>query len=105
MTTTADRIAVMQAIDAYCDFATTHPDTPDGYSYEPDTPGKNVTRIVMVTPGQRMCHAFVDNLTGDLLKAAGWKAPAKGARGNLVHGMADVEARFHWTGRHLYKHA
>jgi hypothetical protein len=29
-------------------------------------------------------HAFVDKTNGDLLKAAGWKAPAKGARGNLL---------------------
>jgi len=28
-------------------------------------------------------HAFIDKKTGDILKAASWKAPAKGARGNL----------------------
>jgi hypothetical protein len=27
--------------------------------------------------------AFIDKTTGDILKCAGWKAPAKGARGNL----------------------
>jgi hypothetical protein len=32
----------------------------------------------------RHVHAFVEIETGDLLKAAGWKAPAKGARGNIL---------------------
>lgn len=29
-------------------------------------------------------HGFVDATTGDILKAAGWAAPAKGARGNIT---------------------
>lgn len=28
-------------------------------------------------------HCFLDRTNGDVLKAAGWKAPAKHARGNL----------------------
>jgi hypothetical protein len=28
-------------------------------------------------------HSFVDCATGDVLKAAGWKVPAKHARGNI----------------------
>ena len=28
-------------------------------------------------------HCFVDATNGDVLKAASWKAPAKGARGNI----------------------
>lgn len=28
-------------------------------------------------------HSFVDKTTGDVFKAAGWKGPAKGARGNV----------------------
>jgi len=30
-------------------------------------------------------YAFVDLATGNLLKAASWKAPAKGVRGNLFN--------------------
>ena len=29
------------------------------------------------------CHSFVDIATGDVLKAASWKTPAKHARGNI----------------------
>lgn len=31
----------------------------------------------------RRVYAFLDKLTGDVLKPAGWDAPAKNARGNL----------------------
>lgn len=34
--------------------------------------------------GQRLVHAFYDPRTGDVYKAAGWKAPAKGVRFNLL---------------------
>jgi hypothetical protein len=45
--------------------------------------GKRFIRLV-IAHGGRHVHAFVDIANGDLLKAAGWKAPAKGARGNLL---------------------
>ncbi len=39
------------------------------------------------------CYAFVDLESGDILKPAGWKAPAKHARGNIFdeqHGLGAV---------------
>lgn len=36
-----------------------------------------------VTTGQRSVHCFVDKTNGDVLKAEGWKKPAKHARGNI----------------------
>lgn len=39
-------------------------------------------------------HCFVDMTTGDVLKAAGWKAPAKHARGNIYdehNGLAHID--------------
>ena len=54
---------------------------------------------------QSSIHAFVDIVTGDLLKAAGWKKPAKGARGNVADAdfMASLPARFDVHGGHLYR--
>lgn len=48
-------------------------------------PGKRYVRIVRgdASGGQRSVHCFVDTTNGDVLKAAGWKAPAKHARGNI----------------------
>lgn len=31
----------------------------------------------------RSCYCFIDRSNGNVLKSAGWKAPAKGARGNI----------------------
>jgi hypothetical protein len=50
-----------------------------------DTKGKKYLRIVekneWETYGSVFC--FVDKASGDVLKAAGWKTPAKHARGNI----------------------
>lgn len=49
------------------------------------TPGRRYARIVCSRDnGQDRCvHCFIDMLNGDVLKADGWKGPAKGARGNI----------------------
>lgn len=44
---------------------------------------KNV-RVVQHT-GTESVYCFVNIETGDILKAAGYKAPAKGARGNIFN--------------------
>jgi len=51
-------------------------------------------------------HAFVEISTGDIFKPAGWKAPAKGARGNITDNRyIDFVARYPsaYHGGHLYK--
>jgi hypothetical protein len=45
--------------------------------------GKRYVRIVRSSHGSRSVWGFLDKTTGDILKAAGWKAPAKIARGNI----------------------
>ena len=55
--------------------------------------GQKFIRIVQSTSnsGGRHVHAFVDITNGDLIKAAGWKAPAKGVNGLAVRGnLIDV---------------
>jgi hypothetical protein len=60
-------------------------------------PGRRYTRIVRKTRNaagmtlERSVYGFIDTRTGALLKAHGWKGPAKGARGNLAD--ADPLAR------------
>jgi hypothetical protein len=53
-------------------------------------PGKKYTRIVVRTWGSGSAFCFIDNATGDILKSDGWKRPAKGVRGNIRNGAADV---------------
>ena len=45
--------------------------------------GKVYIRVVSEEPGSRGVYCFVNVLTGDILKADGWKRPAKGARGSI----------------------
>jgi len=47
--------------------------------------GRKYAKIVTVgSDGEsRSVFCFVNKENGDVLKAAGWKAPAKGARGNI----------------------
>jgi hypothetical protein len=56
-----------------------------GNEFSLDMGSKNV-RIVRTSVGlgdSRSVHCFVEKATGNILKAAGWKAPAKHARGNI----------------------
>lgn len=61
------------------------------------------TKYLRVAKGNYVTF-FVDALTGDILKAAGWKAPAKGARYNIAteEGMAEMLRNFDTAGRFLY---
>jgi len=52
--------------------------------------GVKFARIVKKDGGQESVYCFVRLDDGAILKAAGWKAPAKHARGNIANGAADV---------------
>jgi hypothetical protein len=59
--------------------------------------GPRYTRVVAERWSQKSVYCFIDNETGDVLKAANWKAPAKHARGNIFddsNGLAGCS----WTG-------
>ena len=50
--------------------------------------GRRYVRVVRNDTGgstSRCVWGFVDKTNGDILKAAGWKAPAKHARGNIFN--------------------
>ena len=67
--------------------------------------GRKYHKIIMETGGgSRSVHAFVDKKSGDVYKAASFKAPAKGIRFNLCI-MSDREWLFEnadWAGSYLY---
>jgi len=47
-------------------------------------PGRRYVKVVRKEGGPGgSVHCFIDTTNGDVLKAAGWKKPAKGARGNI----------------------
>jgi hypothetical protein len=76
-------------------------------------PGKRFSRIAHTEHGTpRSVHAFVENATGLLIKADGWKAPAKSvthpsglaARFDLstASGFMQAIMRAEFTGGYLY---
>jgi hypothetical protein len=77
---------------------------PGGYTFTCDEPGKRFVRIVMSVHGQRSVHAFYDKRTGDVYKAAGWKAPAKHVRFNLLDDASfdRMLSKCDWPGHYLY---
>ena len=79
----------------------------DLYEFIVET-GRKYHKIIMVTEdGSRSVHAFVDKKTGELYKAASFKAPAKGVRFDLriIKEREFVLENCDWAGGYLYKNA
>ena len=95
----------MSVVSAACDllgWINTEADIPEGYSFSLGNPGQKYQRVVMHPKGGGDSVAFfIDRNTGDVLKAAGWKAPAKGVRASLFD-LDDIKSRFTWSGGWLY---
>jgi len=73
--------------------------TKDGYAqFSIDPNGRKYTRIVATYGGQRSVYCFID-AEGNIYKAAGWKAPAKGIRANLA--TLDL-SRLDWNTGWMY---
>ena len=62
-------------------------------------PGSKYVKVVKTSAGgSRSVHSFVEKETGNIWKAASWKAPAKNfVRGN-VFDAASYTNRLSWTG-------
>ena len=67
--------------------------------------GRKYHKIVMeYDNGSRSVHAFIDKKTGDVFKPASFKAPAKGARYNVlnIQSREEMFERADWAGGYLY---
>ena len=62
-------------------------------------PGSKYVKVVKISSGgSRSVHSFVEKETGNIWKAASWKAPAKNfARGNVFDAGTYLN-RLQWTG-------
>ena len=67
--------------------------------------GARYVRVVRAETGgctSRSAHCFVDTTNGNVLKAASWKAPAKGVRANIYRddsgasGVTEYGAVYHY---------
>jgi len=78
---------------------------PDGYSYELNSEGRKYHKVFMCINGKRdSIHAFIDKKTGEVFKPASLKAPAKGARYNVlsIESREKMFERCDWAGGYLY---
>ena len=75
-----------------------------GYKFYIES-GRKYHKLIMETEaGSRSVHAFVDKKTGEVYKAASFKAPAKIVRYNLLSIKSREECfeRADWAGGYLY---
>lgn len=91
------------------DFKNSHPNS-EPYKFYIES-GRKYHKIIMETDGgssrlgpSRSVHAFVDKKTGEVYKAASFKAPAKIVRYNLniISSREECFARADWAGSYLY---
>lgn len=66
-------------------------------------PGRKYVKLVSRSGNSRSVWCFVDKETGDILKAATWKQPAKHARGNVKDPSS--YQMYEWTGPYYLKRA
>ena len=85
------------------DFRFTHGKS-DPYTFTIETARKYHKVIMTTGGGSRSIHAFVDVKTGDVYKAASFKAPAKGVRFNLLDPISREKClvKADWAGGYLY---
>lgn len=62
--------------------------------------GKRYAKIISNGTG-RSVHTFIDRTNGNVLKAAGWAAPAKHARGSIFSAQNGMEAVSVYGGNYL----
>lgn len=63
--------------------------------------GRRYAKLITDNRGQRSVFCFVDMTNGDILKAEGWKKPAKHARGWLHEPSSWKDAITAYGGRYL----
>lgn len=68
-------------------------------------PGRKFTKVAINKYNSTSVYCFVDNATGDILKADGWLKPAKDARGSIWNPDCDVGPNLPCNvhGGNLYK--
>lgn len=75
-----------------------------GYEFYPET-GRKYHKVIMNANGSRSVHCFIDKKTGEIYKAASFKAPAKGVRFDLrlISDREWLLENADWSGSYLYK--
>ena len=85
-----------------------YPDSPRDKEYIIDSNGRRYYKILMIDKDSwgdsKSVHAFIEKKTGNVYKAASWKAPAKHIRYNLLNESSRLMCynKADWSGGYLY---
>tara|TARA_Y100000034_G_scaffold39135_1_gene48243 strand:+ start:73 stop:423 length:351 start_codon:yes stop_codon:yes gene_type:complete len=101
MKTTFKHIDLNDSVDNFMNHLNNNMDKPDGYLYELNTRGSKYFKVEMLSRGSRSVYCFINKRNGEILKSAGWRGPAKGARGSVL--IPKSYAHSDWSGGWLYK--
>ena len=101
MNTTFKHIDLNDPVNDFMNHLNNTMNKPDGYSYDLNTRGSKYFKVEMLSHGSRSVYCFINKRNGEIFKAAGWKAPAKGARGSVL--VTESYANSDWSGGWLYK--
>jgi hypothetical protein len=66
-------------------------------------PGRKYGKVSFKGQWQNSVHSFIDLTTGDLLKPATFRAPAKGVRFNLLQDLETIKQLADPYGSYLYR--
>ena len=101
MNTTFKHIDLNDSVNDFMNHLNNNMNKPDGYSYDLNTRGSKYFKVEMLSHGSRSVYCFINKRNGEILKSAGWRAPAKGARGSVL--VTESYANSDWSGGWLYK--
>ena len=101
MNTTFKHIDLNDSVDDFMNHLNNTMNKPDGYSYDLNTRGSKYFKVEMLSHGSRSVYCFINKRNGEILKSAGWRAPAKGARGSVL--VTESYINSDWSGGWLYK--
>ena len=101
MNTTFKHIDLNDSVNDFMNHLNNNMDKPDGYSYDLNTRGSKYFKVEMLSHGSRSVYCFINKRNGEILKSAGWSAPAKGSRGSVL--VPDSYKHSDWSGGWLYK--
>ena len=97
-----DTMNIRDKLDDFVSYLNNNMEHPNHYWYNYTTRGSKYFKIVMNSgDNHRSVYCFIDKQTGDILKSAGWRAPAKGIRGSVL--ITESYANADWHGGWLYK--
>ena len=96
------KLHIMKQIQYFCDYATANEKCAAPHKYEM-CGGDKFIRVAQIninrdgSLGGKSVHFFVNTITGDVFKSAGWAAPSKTTKYNIMDAEGLAELIRNWS--------